>query len=125
MRPLRTLRALALAASIVLPVAWTQTGCKDAAQAEASVFTTEEIACMVDGLVVGGLTGTPAQIAQGLQAVCQGRLQSLTQDVIAFVQEWFAKETTARARWADWARAKRETAQPPKPPAAPPAPPAS
>jgi hypothetical protein len=120
MRPRRLLASLALAASLALPVASasTQTGCTNAQQATAAVFTTEELACMVDGLVVGNLSGTPEQIAAGLESVCGGRLQSLTQDVVAFVQQWLAQEPAARARWADWARSKRETEQPPKAPPA-------
>ena len=70
-------------------------GCQSAQQAQNAAFTVEQIVCMVDGIVVGGLTGTPESIAQAIQSVCPG-LQSFTAQVIDFVTKYLAASPAAQ-----------------------------
>jgi hypothetical protein len=78
-------------------------GCKNAAQAEAGVFSTEQIICMAIGLTSGVLSGTAEQIAAGIQQACPTILPALTQDVINFVNAFESLSPAQKAAWKDYA----------------------
>lgn len=101
--------------ALAVQIAATMPACQSPAQVQAGLLTTEEIACLVDGLLTGVLTGTPEQIALGLQAVCKGvgRLGSSSTPAVAvegFVTDWQKTEPEARTRWALWLAAEKRAA---------------
>lgn len=79
-------------------------GCKNAAQAEAGVFTTEQLICMVDGLMVGGLSGTAQVIASDIEATCPG-LAALNNDVLNFINAFNNLDSAQKAKWKAFAAA--------------------
>lgn len=87
--------------------------CQSPAQVETGLFTTEEIACIVDGLLVDVLAGTPEQIAAGIQSVCKGvgRLgsSSVTPALVTFVQTWQTAEPSERMRWSTFVAEQKGT----------------
>ena len=78
-------------------------GCKNAQQAEAGVFTTEQVVCMVMGLVSGSLSGTSQQIAQVIEQACPTILPALTQDVINFINAFQALSPAQKEIWKKYA----------------------
>jgi hypothetical protein len=107
----RTTLALTLATSALAPAALvtSETSCKSPAQAEAGIFTFEQVLCMVVPLADGVLTGTPEEVAKALEGVCPS-LQGFTAQVIDFVTKWFAQAPAQRAAWKAWAAANRKSA---------------
>lgn len=77
-----------------LALSCTQTQVKNA---ENTVFTTEQVVCMSASLADGVLTGPAGDVAEQVKALCPG-LDNLTQDVVAFVNQFTTSLPQMRAK---------------------------
>jgi hypothetical protein len=109
----KMIRALA-PATIVLAVCiciggtvTTQTACNTPpANIVPAVFTVEQIACMVDGMASGLLTGTAQTIATDIQTACQ-IAPTLTQDIVNFIQAFQNLTPTQQQDFQRWAQTNK------------------
>jgi hypothetical protein len=73
-------------------------GCKSAAQAEAAVFSSEQVICMVAAMMEQEASGPAQQVADDIVQGCQFA-PALTQDVINFVNAFQNLTAMQKARW--------------------------
>jgi hypothetical protein len=112
------MKRLATACLLLVLLLLPALSCKNAQQAQAGIFTGEQIVCMVAGLAENVLVGTPDQVAADIVAFCP-ELKLLSANVVAFVTQWMASAPAKRTAWKMWAREHTKTMNEPSPPGTP------
>lgn len=107
------MKRLIACASLFVAVAVAGCSQQQAKTVETSVFTSEEVACMVAGLLAGTMSGDAATVAGQIEQVCQ-IAPALTTDVVNFVNVFVAASPTEKARWAKWSAAHKSARHPHK-----------